>query len=207
MGDVDLEREAIALHETGHCLLAAAFGSTLGPVTITGDGRGCSLHTPPPLVGVEPFNADSPFLVWPAGVRRSFEADVAIYAAGDIAERLFGRPAQGRQADRVIDRAVELADLPPPTVDEASWAAYVVADDSMQSDEAFIADRARWAFVGDPEGRLIWLHLIAQQTERLLLAQEAKVRHFAKALAAAGTLSAAAVQSLASGKAVLSVAG
>jgi len=206
LGRVD-DLARLAIHEASHIAVSSAFGDWApGPAVATRD-RGC-YEPVPPRVQAEPFDADLlPLVAWPADLRRFLEADVCISLAGQIGEGLFTGTPTGRVEGSVVETAREIAELPPPSTEDHAWAARKVADDLSLSDVERVARSARIAFVGDPESRMVWLRFLELQTTRLLVANEAKVRHIGKVLANAGVLSAEAVKRLLDGHAVLKVAG
>ncbi len=198
------ERELTALHEAGHAVISAVFGWRVNVVTIE-PGRaayGCS-SAAPPLVPV-PADADYgvPFVRWPHQVRQRMEGEALVHLAGTEAELLFA-PRVGRGQEPVSVQAAELVatapagkasvpEVPAATVEERAAAADMCDRPTFTSDAEKLARLARHAHDADAAAAGTWLAYLETQCRALLIAEERRVRRFADALLATGTLGARA---------------
>lgn len=187
--------ERVRLQEAGHLAIAAALGYKPTGVTTRAGAilDGCATHALPGLAAgtmqdaVQALNDARPFVAWPETMRARVEALVVIKLAGQAAEmRLSERvPATVRLPATVAEQAAaEAADLPdPPAELVARYTALVDDEQAAESDADAVAVLASVAFGDDLASMHGWLTYLEGQALAMVLAESAKIRRLAGALA------------------------
>ena len=195
------ELHRTCLHETGHVLMARAFGWDIGALTVTPGRRwaGCADLQPVrfDLDIVAAIDTTGPVPAWPEEIRRRLEGDVMVLLAGETAEKVLTPATEGRHPDTAAETAAAtLATLPPVSDDDKAWALTTVDNLANTSDEAKITRTLAAMFGSDLASANAFLNYSEAQCRRFVTLHASDIRRIAAVAEIAGTLSGAAVARL-----------
>lgn len=172
----------MAVHESGHSVVAAALGLEVTSAGITrattpGALGGCTRWAHGPL-DFGALDVTVPWVLWPASLRQRVERDVLVLMAGETAVAVL-RPRFGRVGDPVGVRALGLV-----TGEQAA-----ALQDLPDTDAVQVARAVRFAFGSEHQDEAAaWLCWAAASTKALVIEHQAAIGRVAGALLTFGVL-------------------
>ncbi|BCB79140.1 hypothetical protein GCM10022251_19650 [Phytohabitans flavus] len=194
------EQERVALHESGHAVVAWRLGRTPKGISCVPGRRwaGTAHFGLPQVRGREWDRLDPsrPLTCWPAAVRRSFESRALTAAAGDAAEALLWWPAQGTHVRTPEPLAARIADtFPVGEAERVRFAAAAVDTDGLTDVEQL--HRLALALYPDADGpRQAWLSWVDAEAKAIVAAGAERVERLAAVVQDRGRLSGRAVRDI-----------
>lgn len=197
----DGERHRVAVHESGHCYVAAVLGRRITAVTVTPGKRwgGTAHYSPGRTPGDRAWarlDPSQPLTLWPAAVRRSFETRALVAIAGDAAEHLLCWPTRsepGRVPDPLAEQA---ADAAPLTDRQRLKLAAAEADMQGRTDLEQLEFLGQALYPDDFHARVTWWHWIDAEARAIVTAGADRIERLAAVLSDRGRLSGQAVREI-----------